>query len=179
MEDIEYRNHADFRNLDGQSKPSEELLEGIFKNARFDTRFYEEVQVFENPNTPPSLGPAAILISAALEPPSSPERISDFDAWYREEHLAFLARAPGYIRTRRYELVSGTSLDEFERSVPDIPRFLALHEFDCEELPWKELGESAETEWAKRVMGGLVREEVGWFGRKRMYEEGEWGSVGK
>jgi hypothetical protein len=179
MSDISYRNHADFRNLDGQSKPSEELLEDIFKNARFDTRFYTETQVYSNPHTSPFPGPARILISAALEPAA--DALSDFDAWYREEHLDVLSRAPGYIRTRRYELVSGTSLDEFERTSPKIPKYLALHEFDCgdEGLPWKELGESAETEWAERVMGNLVREEVGWYTRKRVYEEEEWGSVGK
>lgn len=48
MSDIEFRETPEFKGLDGQSEPSKELLEGIFKQARFDTRFYEEVQVFEN-----------------------------------------------------------------------------------------------------------------------------------
>lgn len=48
MPDIEYRNTDDFKGLDGQSEPAKELLEGIFKNVRFDTRFYREVQFFEN-----------------------------------------------------------------------------------------------------------------------------------
>lgn len=43
MPDIAYRETDEFRGLDGQSRPSEELLEGVFKQARFDTRFYEEV----------------------------------------------------------------------------------------------------------------------------------------
>ena len=37
----------EFKALDGQSKPEGGLLERIFRNARFDTRFYEEVQVYE------------------------------------------------------------------------------------------------------------------------------------
>jgi len=90
-------------------------------------------------------------------------------ARYRDEHLPVLARAPGFVRSRRYELVNGTTLNEFERKEPEVPKYLALHEFECEELPWKELGESAETEWAKRVMGGLVTSEVGWYVRKREY----------
>lgn len=47
MPDIEYRNTAEFRGLDGQSRPKEELLKGVFEQARFDTRFYEEVQASE------------------------------------------------------------------------------------------------------------------------------------
>lgn len=50
MRDIDYRESDDFKGLDGQSEPSQELLEGVFKNARFDTRFYEEVQVYEKEN---------------------------------------------------------------------------------------------------------------------------------
>ena len=43
MPDTEYRMTAEFKGLDGQSKPNEELLKGVFEQARFDTRFYEEV----------------------------------------------------------------------------------------------------------------------------------------
>lgn len=50
MSDVEYRNSAAFRALNGQTAPAQELLDGVFKNARFDTRFYEEVQCFENPS---------------------------------------------------------------------------------------------------------------------------------
>jgi hypothetical protein len=178
MPDIAYRESADFRALDGQSPPSQDLLDTIFNNARFDTRFYKQVQCVENAASSTKPGhPAPFLLSAALEPP--PAATADFDAWYREEHIDVLKRAPGFVRSRRYELVKGTVLDAFVRSEPEVPRFLALHEFEGEELPWKELGESAATEWAKKVMGGLVREEVGWYSCKREYTEEEWGSVGK
>lgn len=175
MTDINYRNSEDFKALDGQSPPSPDLLATIFQNARFDTRFYAEIQSFQVPHAKP--GPAKFLISAALEPPS--EQTSDFDQWYRDEHIAVLSRAPGFVRSRRYELVNGTTLNEFERLEGiEVPRFLALHEFEGEELPWKELAESAQTEWAKRIMGGLRREEVGWYVCKRTYDESEWGGVG-
>lgn len=198
MTDIEYRNTREFKGLDGQSAPKEELLEGVFKQARFDTRFYEEVQVYEGGGGGKGeslvsvffffssffLGlmckihpvPATFLLSAALEPPAGKE--ADFDAWYRDEHLDVLSKAPGYVRTRRYELVNGTTLDRFVRVEPQVPRFLALHEFQGDVLPWKELAESAQTEWAKSVMGGVVKEEVGWYALKREYAESEWGSAG-
>ncbi|KAH4936716.1 hypothetical protein HBI79_070640 [Parastagonospora nodorum] len=179
MTDVDYRNSPAFRALNGQTPPPQELLDEIFKNARFDTRFYQEVQNYENPNVTGAPADGAFLISAALQPPASTEAIADFNKWYADEHLAMLAKAPGYVRTRRYELVDGTRLDGFERSTPHIPKFLALHEFGGEALPWGELQASAETEWAKRVMGGLVGSEIGWFACKRRYEEGVWGEVGK
>jgi hypothetical protein len=111
MSDIEYKDSAEFKALDGQSPPSQELLDGIFKNARFDTRFYTEAQSYSNPNSP-SPGPSTFLISAALEPP--PDAVSDFDTWYRQEHLDVLSRAPGFVRTRRYELVFGTQVQKFQ-----------------------------------------------------------------
>lgn len=117
-----------------------------------------------------------ILISAALEPPAS--QAADFDTWYREEHLDILSHAPGFIRTRRYELVCGTALDQFARSEPAISKYLALHEFEGDELPWMELVESASTEWAKKVLGSLVSEELGWYSFKREYPKEEWGGVG-
>lgn len=46
MPDVGYRETAEFKGLDGQSEPREELLEGVFRKARFDTRFYECVQEF-------------------------------------------------------------------------------------------------------------------------------------
>jgi hypothetical protein len=46
MPDVEYRNTAEFKGLDGQSEPDPELLKGVFKQARFDTRFYEVVQEY-------------------------------------------------------------------------------------------------------------------------------------
>lgn len=178
MPDIGYRQTKEFRALDGQSEPEAELLEGIFKNARFDTRFYREVQDFDPRQEQDRNGEEndttsiqkRFIISAALEPPTAPEKVHDFDNWYRNEHLSVLAAAPGFIRSRRYELVSASTLHEFERMEDGkVPKYLALHEFAGENLPWKELGESAETEWAKSVMGGLMREEVGWYGWKRSY----------
>ena len=43
MPDIEYRMTEEFRGLDGQRSPREDILRGIFEQARFDTRFYERL----------------------------------------------------------------------------------------------------------------------------------------
>ena len=92
-----------------------------------------------------------------------------------------LSRAPGFVRSRRYEVASAMKLEQLQPSdeKETVPRFLALHEFSGEALPWKELEESVSTEWSKRVMGGLAKQEIGWYQVKRVYPESEWGHVGK
>jgi hypothetical protein len=51
MSDIEFRQTREFKGLDGQSPPKGDLLERVFGQARFDTRFYEEVGGEEGDNT--------------------------------------------------------------------------------------------------------------------------------
>ncbi|KAF2807304.1 uncharacterized protein BDZ99DRAFT_364411, partial [Mytilinidion resinicola] len=103
MPDIDFRTTKEFRGLDGQSEPAAELLEGVFKKARFDTRFYECVQVHEKEGGAKKVadgcvGPASLIISAALTP--APGKEDDFDAWYRQEHLPLIGEGAGYRRSR-------------------------------------------------------------------------------
>jgi len=81
MPSLSYRESAAFKGLDGQSEPGAELLEGIFKCARFDTRFYEEVQDFRPEKSARVEGGNGkkFVLSAALEPPEGAEQ--DFDDW--------------------------------------------------------------------------------------------------
>lgn len=181
--DLSYKDRKDFKDVAANNPPSKDLIEDVYKNARFDIRFYEEVQLVNGDQAVPteSSNPAKFLISAALEPPKDASSTADLDAWYRQEHISLLARAPGFVRSRRFKLTNATVIDKFQVGdvTKEAPRYLALHEFSGEVLPWKELQESAQTEWAKRVMGGLVKEEVGWYEVSRVYSESEWGHVGK
>jgi len=166
MPDIDFRQSREFRGLDGQSEPKAELLEGVFKQARFDTRFYECIQVHEKDSA--KKGPASLIISAALTPAAGKE--ADFDAWYRQEHLPLIGECAGYRRSRRFKLVNATALDEFKRIEPKVPSYLAIHEFDGDELPMAELAKVDETEWSKKVVGELKLMEAGFYKLKRRYE---------
>lgn len=110
-----------------------------------------------------------MLCSVALQPAAGEH--ADFDRWYREEHLRLLSECPGYCRSRRLEVVNATVLDKFERSEPEVPQYLALHEFDGKEFPMEALGKTAGTEWAKKVMGNLSAAEIGWYRLKRTYDD--------
>jgi hypothetical protein len=63
-------------------------------------------------------------------------------------------------------------LSAFERSIPVRgPQILALHEFDGLNVPWNELASTDETEWAKKLLPGLVEMDFGVFRLKRVYEK--------
>jgi hypothetical protein len=96
---------------------------------------------------------------------------SQLDEWYRGEHVDEISKCPGYRRTSRYKLASRSLLSAFERSFPPAPTWLAIHEFDGVELPWKELAATDETDWAKKIIPGISDIDFGCFRLKRAYEE--------
>lgn len=85
---------------------------------------------------------------------------ADLDAWYRQEHVAAVAKCSGYRRTRQYRLAAAMQaamqamIPGSSKEMP--PTWLALHEFDGDALPAEELRETGETEWARRVTEALV-----------------------
>ncbi|EPE24262.1 hypothetical protein GLAREA_08113 [Glarea lozoyensis ATCC 20868] len=137
---------------------SEKYISGgkkCFDVAEFDTRWYEFVDDFQKQGT--KSGPAKLVISAGLTPAEGTDE--DFNAWYRDEHYRTLSECTGYVRTRRYKLKNAVNAKNLEK--PREPqKYLALHEFDVDTLPQDELQKTAETEWAKKVMGSLQGSEV-------------------
>ncbi|RDW56613.1 hypothetical protein BP5796_13078 [Coleophoma crateriformis] len=162
MDDIGFMETEEFRTLEGQRPgPSRDR---IFKKAEFDTRGYELIQYDDA--TRADQAPAKFLLYAAMSHTSD----ADLDAWYRGEHVAEISKCPGYRRTRRYKLSSRSILSEFVRSVPALgPTWLAIHEFEGPNMPWKELQATDETDWAKKVVPGIRDIDFGVFELKRVY----------
>ena len=96
-------------------------------------------------------GPAPLILAVGLTPPEGAD--ADFDAWYREEHLADLSKCPGYIRSRRFKIVQPGS----EESAP---KYISFHEFEGDELPMRDLLKTTETEWSKKCMGSALKTEM-------------------
>ncbi|OCL11324.1 hypothetical protein AOQ84DRAFT_229528 [Glonium stellatum] len=153
MPDINFRETKEFRSLDGQSEPEKELLETVFKQAGFDTRFYECYFGRRIPDTTTSSGSGSLIIPAALTPAAGTD--AGFDAWYREEHLSLIGTCPGYRRTRCFKVINATVLDEFERIEPQVSTWLVIREFDGEKLPMVDLEKADETEWGRKIIAGL------------------------
>ncbi|KAF2416909.1 hypothetical protein EJ08DRAFT_572203, partial [Tothia fuscella] len=93
MLDVEYRQTREFKGLDGQDTPKDDLLPKIFINAKFETRF-GRLESNDRPGKP-----ANLLISATITPDSEANSV-EIDRWYEEEHVPMLSKCPGYVRTR-------------------------------------------------------------------------------
>jgi len=86
----------------------------------------------------------------------------EFNKWYAEEHMPQIAKVPGWLRTRRYKLVSAVELGR-KASLDDSPvyNYLTLHDFEQEDffnLP--EFQATLHTPWAQKVIAELIRSGV-------------------
>ena len=59
------------------------------------------------------------------------------------------------MRTRRFKAVPAPQTE------PDVPAYIALHEFEGETLPMEQLKKTTDTEWAKRMQEGALKKETG------------------
>ncbi|KAF1808259.1 hypothetical protein P152DRAFT_517702 [Eremomyces bilateralis CBS 781.70] len=123
--------------LPGPSRDWREVLEN-------EIRGYIHVQSYEGPNADAGRGKGRAIVTFVANVPEETEK--DLDAWYREEHLALLAKCTGYIRSTRYQLIPGAGFTG--------PKFLAIHEWESPNLPMEELERTVmSTEWSKKIMG--------------------------
>ncbi len=114
MPDLAFRESAAFRGLDGQSKPSEQLLDKLFKQAAFVTRFAEEVEPEErNGKT------AEYLVSVGFSSKTNADGV-----------LAKVAKLDGCRKPRRFVVRENSALSEYNRSFEEEPQTLALLELD-------------------------------------------------
>lgn len=181
MKDIEYRTTEEFKGLDGQSEPKDNLKEEIFQNAFFETRFGALISKDEKVGA--KKGPAKWVISATLTPGSKPNA-EELEAFYEQEHVYEISKCPGYVRTRRFRLVDTTGLKEFVRTSAEpveVGSVLALHEFEGVSLDMQRIAKTDETPWTAKVMGELKKEgvEAGFFQLKRVYGDWDGGSGAK
>jgi hypothetical protein len=173
MDDVEFRESREFKGLDGQSTPKDNLLEEIFRNARFETRFGGLVYTDDTAAKGAKQKPSTLIISATLTP-GSEDNVKELEKWYREEHIPLISKTPNYVRTRLFKHVDTTVLHEFDRRTADPigpGSYLALHEFSGDALDMGEIAKVDETEWTAKVLAGLKEGgmEAMFFRRKRVY----------
>lgn len=83
--------------------------------------------------------------------------------------MELVSKCPGYRRTTRYKLATCSVLSVFERSFPQAPKWLVLHEFEGPRMPWKELAATDETAWAKKVIPEISSLDFGCFKLTRVF----------
>lgn len=120
-----------------------EVLEhdNIAELIHFDMHHYERLQVYEAYQQEGKSGKerGQTIVCVAMEPGDETE----LDEWYRKQHLDMLGMCRGYRRCTRYKKVGG-----------EVPRFLALHEYDCkpEDLPAEQIKQVTATEWSIKIV---------------------------
>lgn len=152
MPDLAFRETAAFRGLAGQSVPNEELVNKIFEQAEFCTRFCEEVITSgDSSNAAPFLVTVGAR-SVGIPPNHSISYIVDK-----------LSPIPGKMRTTAYRIHEASVLSEFKRAYNKATTDVVLFEFDAE--PDTQAILDALDEWE-----GL---EIGFWALRRAFEGNE------
>jgi len=111
--------------------------------ATLDRRVYQQV----SEDGPELDGPAPAVLLVSISVPAAAE--DDMLAWYTEEHIPMLLKVPGWLRIRRYRLVSGSA-----------PTWLSLHEIKGAEVFEEPAYKAASsTPWRNRVVDSAIARE--------------------
>ncbi|KAJ7868774.1 hypothetical protein B0H14DRAFT_2503790 [Mycena olivaceomarginata] len=143
------------------SAPGSETITGNNLNlSALSRRTYTLLSTIVDPEARAEDLPGKYLLSASFE--ITPENENDFNKWYDEEHMALVARIPGWKRGRRYKLVGHRQLEGGSLvEQPVSAEYLALHELDNGDFAHSaEIRHARNTEWAQRVIGAARRREV-------------------
>ncbi|KAI1270655.1 hypothetical protein F5Y18DRAFT_369102 [Xylariaceae sp. FL1019] len=112
----------------------------------FEMKPYEKIHTYEafGHENDSGLERGRTLVCVAIEPAEGQE--DNLDAWYRKQHLDMLGMCRHYRRCTRYKRKDGVS-----------PRFVALHEWDCEpeDIPMDQLAQLRATDWSREIRSGV------------------------
>jgi hypothetical protein len=150
MPDLAFRESEAFRGLDGQSRPNEELLEKLFKQSAFITRFCEEFEPSQKSIQDENA--TSFMLSVGVHSNDSADNV-----------LARLAKITGYRQTRHFKLQEASLLSEFNRSYEDEPSDLALLDFD----------DRSALDAAEKELQGTEGLELGFWHLRRDYKGSE------
>jgi hypothetical protein len=135
LDDVAVLNSPEYTDLHANRPSGEtEILASLPSPP--DRRVYNAEEEFVADDWDPAAATVAVAVWMTVE-----DR-DDFARWYSEEHVPLLFKVPGWMRTRRYALVSGGG-----------PTHLALHDLSRIEAVDDPVGAPARnTAWRDRVI---------------------------
>jgi len=100
------------------------------------------------------------------------------------KHLIDVSKVTGFLRSTRFKLLyhrtnaqsralKGLPPTDADLTAKEPPTYLAIHEFEVERPDGEALKKTAETEWAKKILGGAKTMEVGMWGLKGRFGDGK------
>ncbi|KAG5642177.1 hypothetical protein DXG03_003440 [Asterophora parasitica] len=106
----------------------------VSRLAILNRRIYTRIATLEKPGFDAAADLPAKALLVTGRQPASPEGEEDLNRWYTEEHFVLLAKVPGFLRARRYKLVSQIELaGKADVNPPSVAYpYLAVYEFDHE-----------------------------------------------
>ncbi|KAG6807166.1 hypothetical protein H0H93_001885, partial [Arthromyces matolae] len=117
------------------------------------------IKTVENPHLVANSLPSQTLVVVGLLP-DGPDGEEDLNKWYAEEHLPLLSKVPGFIRARRYELVSNVELAGKADPANPVDAFPYITVYDwasdqyLDEPAYKE---ASATPWIKKIIADLKK----------------------
>ncbi|KAK7227880.1 hypothetical protein V2G26_000050 [Clonostachys chloroleuca] len=118
--------------------------------AEFDIRYYEKVRTFEDQIAKDGrIGKC--LVAIGIDSDKGDETEKDFDAWYRLQQPDMLSVILGYHRNTCYKLKETPSFSATDSA--DVPKYLALHEYDSTDVKAEHVKSCLGTEWSKETLG--------------------------
>jgi len=100
-------------------------------------------------------GPAPLQLAASMRVNESD--LDDFNKWYEEEHIGMLMKVPGWLCTRRFQMVVGGLKG---MPPPGQVECLAVHDYEAKNgLGGPEHQAARETPWRNRIFEKLVSNE--------------------
>ena len=122
-----------------------------YQRATYE-QVYPDQGKYQRPNT------KFIFVMGHDVPLDSPDREEEFNVWYNTEHIPrFMKQVPGFAASRRFKLVE-TELPLGANNTPSNARYLAIHDFENEEVPASDAFLAArDTPWTRWVKSWYSR----------------------
>ncbi|KIK62419.1 hypothetical protein GYMLUDRAFT_164733 [Collybiopsis luxurians FD-317 M1] len=150
---------------DNGSERDKRLLSTVqYLNRRAYSLFYSTT----HPNALASDFPAKFIAYAAFE--VKPEDEVDFNKFYEEEHIAMVAKVPGWLRSRRYILSNSMVRGSVDPEVT-VCKYLIINDFSrggYMETP--EMKAAGTTPWTFKVASYLIGSEIRHFELLKEYK---------
>ncbi|KIY47882.1 hypothetical protein FISHEDRAFT_44349 [Fistulina hepatica ATCC 64428] len=135
---------------------SDNEKEILAKMEFLNRRVYEPISVLAHSHAQPSLLPGKYLLVVSMKIPDA--AVPAFHKWYEEEHMVLLSKVPGWLRGRRYKLLSST-IRQPEKQM-EVYKYLAVHEFDHDGyMDTPEFQHAVGTPWRAEVVKNVIARE--------------------
>lgn len=99
------------------------------------------------------------------------------------QHLPMLATAKGYLRTTRFKLMFASAnsqvralkgLPSTNEPPPEPPTWMAIHEFESEDVDLAALKELTTTPWTEKIRDNRTKAIYSYYKLVSVFGEGDW-----